>query len=465
MAPTVRARLTLWYCALLAVVLVAFSTVSYLAIARAIRADNDASLADTAHELSAAFGRSALGEGGLSRSVPLDFRYSDRAIFVFDAAGSLAAASRSREVSAADRDALARRVASGARGTFTVEGRSPGGGIRALAFPVTVVSTPFVAVVARNLEDQRRRLGAAAAALFAGIPLALLAAGAGGYVLARKSLSPVVRMSRQARRIGASSLGERIEVVHPGDELGQLAETLNGLLERLESAFASQRRFMAEASHELRTPLAILQAESDVALSRPGRDAAEYREALEVVQTTARKLSQIVEDLFLVSRSDAGDYPVRTSRFYLDETVAGAARAMRTRAESRNVSIEVAPSPERLVSGDEELIHRLVLNLIDNAVKHTRSGGRVRVELSEEDGVTSIRVRDEGPGVPPEERHRIFERFYRGESGRGSGAGAGLGLAIVRSIAQMHGGDARLAETSPAGSTFVAELRIAPDAA
>jgi heavy metal sensor kinase len=353
-------------------------------------------------------------------------------------------------------------VAIGARGAFTVEGSVPGGGIRAFAVPVTVLATPFVAVVARDLADQKRRLRAAARALFAGIPLALLVAGAGGYGLARWSLSPVVRMSRQAREIGASSLDDRIEVAHPGDELGVLAETLNGLLGRLETAFVSQRRFMADASHELRTPLAILQAESDVALSRPEREAEEYRRALEVVQTTARKLSQIVEDLFLVSRSDASSYPVRTSRFYLDETVAGAARAMRTRAGARNVRIDVAPSPERLVCGDEELIHRLVLNLIDNAVKHTREGGRVRIELSDQDTVTTISVCDEGPGVPPGEHERIFERFYRGENG--DSTGAGLGLAIVRSIAQMHGGDARLARTSSEGSTFVAELRIsAPD--
>jgi heavy metal sensor kinase len=365
------------------------------------------------------------------------------------------------KLSEQDVEAIARRIAAGAHGLFTVEGGSRGHGVRAFAARLTVVGTPFVAVVARGRADEARRLRSAAAALFAGIPLALLAAGAGGYLLARQSLSPVVRMSRQARRIGASSLGERIETGNPNDELGLLADTLNGLLARLESAFASQRRFMAEASHELRTPLSILQAESDVALSRTDREAPEYRAALEVVQKTSRKLSQIVEDLFLVSRGDAGDYPVRASRFYVDETIADAVHAMRTRAEARRVRIEVAPTPERLAFGDEELIHRLVLNLVDNAVKHTRPGGIVRVELAESDGTTSIRVRDEGPGVPAGERGRIFERFYRGASGR-SGTGAGLGLAIVKSIAQMHGGDARLAESSPSGSTFVAELRLSP---
>jgi heavy metal sensor kinase len=462
-ASTVRARLTLWYCAVLGAVLAAFAAVSYLAIARAIRAENDASLADTAHELSAAFDRLALGEGDLARAVPLDFRYSDRAILVFDSTGRLAASSRSRDVSGMARDALARRVAAGARGAFTIPGVTSGDDVRAFAFPVSVVSSSFVAVVARNLADERRRLRAAAAALFAGIPVALLVAGAGGYLLAKKSLSPVVRMSRQARRIGASSLGERIGVDNPHDELGGLAETLNELLARFEGAFISQRRFMADASHELRTPLAVLQAEADVSLARPERSPAEYREALEVVQKTSRKLSQIVEDLFLMSRTDAGDYPVRRSLFYIDETVAEAARAMRRPAEARNVRLEVAPGSERLVWADEELIHRLVINLIDNAVKHTREGGCVRVEVSGDDGLTSIRVKDEGRGVPFPERERIFERFYRGEKENGSGAG--LGLAIVRSIAQLHGGDARLADSSTSGSTFVAELRVAPDAA
>ena len=460
--PSVRARLTLWYCTLLAVVLVTFAVGSWIAIAHAIRREGDAALADTARELAAAFGPLAAQEGGLTRTVPLDFRFSDLAILVFDADGRLAARSRSSEVSERDVSVIARRVASGTRGFFTIE-RPSGPGVRALATDVHVVSAGFVAVLARDLDDQVERLHAAAVALFAGIPLALIVAGGGGYLLARHSLSPVVRMSRQARRIGASSLDERIAVENERDELGELAATLNGLLARLQSAFAAQRRFMADASHELRTPLSILQAESDVALSRTDRGAEEYRDALEVVQMTSRQLSQIVEDLFLVSRGDAGDYPVRRSLFYLDETVAAASRAMRKRAEARGVRIEIASSPDCLACGDEELIHRLVLNLLDNAIKHTRAGGRVRLELADRGDVTTIAIRDEGPGVADADRDRIFERFYRGSDERRPSEGAGLGLAIVKSIAQMHGGDARLAETSPAGSTFVAELRVSPN--
>lgn len=458
MFQSVRARLTLWSCAWLAVVLACFSGVSYLLLARTIRSETDASLSDTAHELMAAFGSLGLENATPVQEVPLDFRYSDRALLVFGPGGRLVASSRLPDLDEAARGEIGRRIGRGTLGFFTVG--TGGSGIRALAVPVQVVSARFVAVVARSLRGQSSRLRSAAAALLLGIPVALLVAGAGGYVLARQSLAPVLRMSRHAQQIGATSLGERIDVRNPRDELGVLAATLNGLLARLESAFESQKRFMAEASHELRTPLAILQGEADVALARPEREAPEYREALEVVQRTARKLSQIVEDLFLLSRGDAGNYPVRASRFYFDETVAASARAMRRPAEARGVEIAVGPLPECLVLGDEELLHRLVLNLLDNAVKHTRRGGTVRVELRREEAGPALCVRDEGPGVPPEERERIFERFYRGSSG-GEG-GAGLGLAIAKWIAGVHGGEVRLAESSPSGSTFVATLLSEP---
>ena len=460
MFQSVRARLTLWSCAWLAVVLASFSGVSYLLLARAIRSETDASLFDTAHEFTAAFGRLGLESATPAQEVPLDFRYSDRALLVFGPDGRLLASSLLSELDEAARREIVRRIGRGTIGFFTVAGSGGGSGIRALAVPVQVVSARFVAVVARSLRGQSNRLRGAAAALFLGIPVALLVAGAGGYALARQSLAPVLRMSRQAQQIGAASLGERIEVRNPRDELGVLAATLNGLLARLESAFESQRRFMADASHELRTPLAILQGEADVALSRADRDAPEYREALEVVQRTSRKLSQIVEDLFLLSRGDSGNYPVRASRFYFDETVAASARAMRRPAEVRGVEIAVGPLPECLVLGDEELLHRLVLNLLDNAVKHTRRGGTVRVDLRPEDAGPTLSVRDEGPGVAPEERERIFERFYRGTSG--TEGGAGLGLAIARWIAGVHGGEVRLAESSPSGSVFVATLLSEP---
>lgn len=465
MFQSVRWRLTLWYCALLAVVLVAFGAVTYLRIARAIRSETDASLSETARELAAAFSQEDFEGLGSARDVPLDFRYSDRALLILRPDGGLIASSRLGGIDGRIKSEIERRVAHGVRGYFTVEiGRAER--VRAFASPLVVVSAQFVAVVARGLGDESKRLADTGEALFLGIPVALLVAGFGGYLLARHSLAPVIRMSRKAEQIGASSLAERIEVRNPRDELGILATTLNDLLARLEGAFSSQRHFMAEASHELRTPVSIIQGEADVALSRPDRSAEEYRDTLQIVQRTSRKLTQVVRDLFLLSRADAGSYPVRRSRFYLDETAAECARAMRTVAESRGVEIRLAPAAETLVLADEELIHRLVQNLLDNAVKYTRRGGVVRVALTHRDGLCTLAVSDEGPGVPAPDRSRIFERFYRsrtvGGQEPGPGGGAGLGLAIAQWIARVHAGEVRLGESSPSGSTFIAEIRADP---
>jgi two-component system OmpR family sensor kinase len=459
---SVRFRLTLWYSGLLAVVLITFAASSYLLIARAIRAETDASLSDTAHEFAAAFANDSQTQsrGAESRAVLLDFRYSDREILVMNPTGAIVAASRMRTLDAASTRELGERIARGQRGLFTLA--SSGRDIRVIAVPITVVSTPYVAVVARDPGDRASRLRDAAIALLLGIPLALLVTAGGGYLLARKSLDPVREMSRKAQQIGAASLSERIEIHNPHDELGILATTLNGLLSRLDEAFTSQLRFMADASHELRTPVSILQGEADVALSRDDRDPAEYREALEVVQKAARRMTQIVQNLFLLSRADAAAYPVAHSRFYLDEAVTDCVRSMRTLAEARGIRIAFQPPHEMLINADEELIHRLILILLDNAVKYTRTSGTIDIALRESGGHYILSVRDEGPGVPEPDRERIFDRFYRGKRGTTDSdlprVGAGLGLAIAQWIAHLHGGSVHLAESGPGGGVFLAEL-------
>src|SRR5258706_13537152 len=250
MFPSVRARLTLWYTAILALVLILFSAVSYVLLARAIRAENDASLENTAHEFAAAFDPSDQSRG---RDVRLDLRYSDREILVLSPAGALVLASKAR-IGAEERKRIEAFVRAGGRGLHTIPGGDEDDGVRIIATPINVVGTQYTVVVASNLSDQADRLESAARAVFFGIPIALLVAAAGGYLLPRKSFAPVTMMSLKARQIGAETLDERIEIGNERDELGFLAATLNGLLERLQLAFESQRRFMADASHELPTP-------------------------------------------------------------------------------------------------------------------------------------------------------------------------------------------------------------------
>jgi heavy metal sensor kinase len=464
---SVRSRLTLWYTGILAFVLITFSGISYALLARAIRSATDASLAETAHEFAAAFSHDP-ADAITARDVRLDFRSSDREIMVFNDRGQIVASSRS-QMGTAERLRLAARVRQGFHGFLTMDGGKEDDGIRIVAVPIIVVGNRYTAVVAESLDQQAERLESAAHAVFLGIPLALLIAAGGGYLMARKSLAPVATMSLKARQIGAETLNDRIEVQNDRDELGFLALTLNDLLERLQRAFESQKRFMADASHELRTPLSIIQGEADVALSRGDRQSAEYRESIQIMQSAATKLTRIVQNLFLLARTDAGRYPITLSRFYLDELLADCVRGMRNVAASRGIELVCHTDSDLMIAADEELIHRLFLNLIDNAVKFSPEGGRVTVQASRQGHSHEIAVTDTGAGIRPEDQTRIFERFFRGDRVRGrrtvaagGSGGAGLGLSIGKWIAEAHGGQLRLQSSDDRGTTFAVTLPAEP---
>ena len=256
--------------------------------------------------------------------------------------------------------------------------------MRALAVLVPAGERRYLFVVANPLHDQEKALAQARQAFYVAIPLALLLASLGGYFLARKSLAPVVTMGEQAARIGASNLNERIPVPQNNQELGRLADLFNDLLVRLDESFAQQKRFMADASHELRTPVAVICGESEVALSQPVRDIAEYRESLTIVNDEGQRLTRMVEDLFTLARADAGEYPLVLTDFYLDESLNECVRSVRSLAAQKNLQVSYQP-PEKEIAfrGDEPLIRRMVLNLLHNAIKYTPKNGRVRVSLKE----------------------------------------------------------------------------------
>jgi heavy metal sensor kinase len=301
---------------------------------------------------------------------------------------------------------------------------------------------------------------------FAGtIPIAILLASAGGYFLARKSLAPVAAMSAQAGHIGASNLHDRLAVQNEKDELGHLAQSFNHLLDRLDQSFERQRCFMADASHELRTPVAILRGEAEVALSRPARSPEEYRESLTILHNEAQRLTHIVEDLFTLTRADAGQYPLAPRNFYLDELLLDCAHSVRTLALAKNITIVTDAAPELPVVGDEPLLRRMILNLLDNAIKHTPTGGRVALACQRTEEGYAVSVTDSGTGIPTDLQPRIFERFFRADKARSraenDGGGAGLGLSIARWIAEAHHGRLELTRSDSMGSTFTAYLPAA----
>jgi heavy metal sensor kinase len=454
-ADSIRGRLTAWYTLVLAVVLIAAGMMSYAVMRRQMGRTTDASLRTSAHQLASALEEEAKENDGAlqvrsANEVLANFRDNDRPMIILGANGDDFAASITPITASVGRAALRGEIARRRFGLSSLHGIHD---LRLSLSALRVDGREYFLAVAQSLDEQKELLADLRHAMVVTIPLALLIAAAGGYLLARKSLAPVAAMSAKARAIGATNLGERVEVANPADELGQLAVTLNALLERLEQSFDSQRRFMADASHELRTPVAILQGELDVTLSRDDRDAREYRDSLEIMRKSVQRLTRIVRDLFLLARGDAGQYPMRDERFYLDEIVAQTVHGFRTLAAERGVAIAEEHEPDLVMRGDEDLVQRLVGNLVENAIKHVPSGGRVFVRSSSTDGDLRIEVHDSGSGIAPEVRERIFERFFAADGG-----GAGLGLPIARWIAEAHGGKVWLDSSTSSGSVFVVTL-------
>ncbi len=269
--------------------------------------------------------------------------------------------------------------------------------------------------------------------------------------------------------MSAENLSGRLPVANPRDELGRLAETFNDLLGRLDASIttqrqlmAAQRQFMADASHELRTPVATTRTAANVALQQAHREEREYRETLTIIEQQATRLSRIVDDMFTLARADAGTYPVRQTPMYLDEVVDDVVKAARVLASPRDVSIEAVTIPSATLDGDEDLIRRLMVNLLDNAIRYAPPGSTVRVGLERAPDGYALSISDRGPGIPAAEQPYIFERFYRADTARTrrgeADGGAGLGLALARWIAEVHGGHVELSRSSEAGTTFTAFL-------
>ena len=474
MLQSIRARLTAWYAGVFALFATVFAVACYSFVARATAARVDEGLQEIAADVVRALDaerRSGAPSGTAVLRVMREFRLGDAAVAVLDRWSGTAIVAYetapdlpvrlSRAASPAPADFRAvLRGAPRAPALATVRG-GDAASVRVHTLPHRYGARGLVVGAARSLVDQERTLREARLALAVGTPLMLLLAAGGGYALARKSLSPVATMADQAARIGAGTLHERLPIGNPRDELGRLATVFNGLLGRLESAFDRQRHFMADASHELRTPVAIVSGEAELALMRDDRSPAELRAALGTIGEEAARMRRIVDDLFLLARADAGEQRLAPEDTYLAELATDAAHAVRTLAARRNITVHVEARGDLPFRGDEALLRRLLLNLLDNAIKYTPPGGSVGVLAERRGDRLAVDVTDTGPGIPAEARERIFERFVRLEPARGDAgarSGAGLGLAIARWIAEAHGGRLELRRSGPGGSTFTVTL-------
>ena len=472
MLDSVRIRLTLWHTSVLALMLVAFSVGVYLLHARQLAARLDeglqASLEGAAKSLTLehAEGESASQS---AQSVVSELYLPHQALMIFDANGQLLAEKTlPGNVQVSLPPPLLPATDAVRFDNVSVQGTNPVGRITKLRVATQQVcispnSLCQILVVAEPSDALIAELAMLRAIFLLAIPAVLLLAGLGGWFLARKTLAPVVNMAESARRISAAHLDERLPVANPRDELGRLTATFNEMLARLESSFTQQRQFMADASHELRTPLSVLRTAAAVTLERPRREESEYREALTIMDEQVKRLSRIVEEMFTLARADAGGRQLRPTDFYLDELIAETARAAEVLASRRQLNIEWTPAPETIYRGDEALLRQMLLNLLDNAIKHTPAGGRVCLQLERAGPNYFVTVTDTGAGIPIEAQPYIFERFYRADKARsretngnagGNGGGAGLGLSIARWIAEAHGGSLTLLHSDSHGSAF-----------
>ena len=475
-AASIRTRLSAWYASVFALLLSISALAGYAFLRHATEQRIDEYLAETAGAVAGAmeFERvSGKPFKVILEDVLEEFRLRDIAVTVLDRATNemfmidLSARRRSTppRTHAAqqlpDLQTILARTAPTDPTTFAT-GRGDGGPVRVVALPYRLGGRDIVIGAARSLDSQERTLRETRYALGIGIPLMLIVATVGGSLLARKSLEPVAAIAGQAARISATSLHERVAVPNPHDELGRLASVLNDLLERLDRSFDEQRRLMADASHELRTPVAIISGEAELALSRDERSPAELRAALERVRDESARLKHIVDDLFLLARAEAGDPIMVPREVYLGEVAADSVRAVRSLAEQKHVALSFTGSEDLPFQGDEALLRRLFVNLLDNAIKYTPTGGNVTLSAERRNGDYLVSVQDTGPGIPPDAQPHIFDRFYRSERDRRVSAtsGAGLGLAIAAWVAQTHGGSVALASSSAAGSRFTVRLPV-----
>jgi heavy metal sensor kinase len=434
---SVRARLTLWHAAVLAVIVCAFSAAIFVLVRAQLFADLDGHLDRdlAAIERTYRADPGELSEAETRAGIPL-FEVSEDGRILH----------RTEEWA---RRGLERGVRAGnSRSSWRPADGRP---VRVLA---TADSTHRIAVAADE-TGIRRTLRTLALVLALGIPVAVVLSVAGGSFLARRALEPIGAMADRARRITAESLDERLPVEDRGDEFGRLATIFNETLGRLQGSFERLRRFTADASHELRTPLTAMRSVGEVAL-HDSLDPATYRDVIGSMLEEVERLTGLVENLLLLTRAESGRLQPASTVVDVGSLATRAAEALRVLAEEKEQTLTVETEGVVRARCDPALLRQGIVNLVDNAIKYTPARGSIHVGVKLlRTGDAAIEVKDTGPGIARVHHQRIFERFYRLETARSkSSGGMGLGLAITRWTVEANGGRIELESEEGRGSLF-----------
>jgi len=450
----IRTRLTTWYFLFVAVALIGFAAFALAVMRQSIYATVDEQLEDRSHALQVLIARSGGEDLADAIREHNELQSSSQLLQVSDGAGKFLYRSPVMErlgVPAAQ--ANQRQFANVAYGDLP---------LRILSSTVSVGGQRFIVQVAEPMDDYLEALERFRTAMFISIPVLLLLAAGGGYWMSTRALRPVDRITHAAQMINPQDLSRRVIVPQTGDELQRLAETLNQMLQRIESAVARITQFTADASHELRTPVALIRTRAEVTLAKP-RNIDQYRDALKEVLAESERTTALIENLMTLARADTGSETLNFNRTDIGDIAREVSTQAQTLSDAKQLHWSVAiPDAAIWVRGDANALRRLLLILVDNAVKYTPPAGSISLALQRNGSHAEIRVRNNGIGISADDLPHIFDRFYRADKARSRElGGTGLGLSIGRWIANAHGGDIQVETSTPNGTTFVVRLPIA----
>jgi heavy metal sensor kinase len=454
---TLRARFAMWVAALLLVTLAAVGLLVYGAMSHSLWSAIDTELRLRAEQASAATDIEKDGGelelfDGISvpeirasmeeRGVTLRLLAPDGALL--DAVGPL------RALPARDADLAAARSGQAVFSTASYHGQD----VRVYTIPVVDGKRTGIVQSAQSLAEMQSTLGQLLTAMLISVPLIVVVAGLGGYILAARALAPITAITRAAQRISAEDLHARLNLPPTADEVGLLAGTFDGMIARLEGAFQRERQFTSDASHELRTPLAAMQLILSVTRAEP-RTPRVYEQALDDLAAETSRLRGLVEGLLALARG-ASQWQADAEELDLATLLQDVGDTLRPMAEAKGLALICsAQEPINLVA-DRDALVRLFINLIDNGVKFTERGS-ICICAEMANGAATVIISDTGVGITESHLPQLFDRFYQGDASR-RGRGAGLGLAIAKEIAEAHGGSIAVQSTVGVGSSFIVRL-------
>lgn len=430
---SIRVRLTVWYAAVLTAGLGLFGGLLWLSLRHQLLADLDQDLTGRATRLEAYY-RSELGEANMtSQHLGIELREFCQAL--------------------PETSYVSLQGTNGFAFHFPADAKAAPVKSRMLQRQFLVNGETYFLELGTPTEDVIYVLQSLRFLLWSLVPVVAAIACFGGYWLSGRALKPVQDVTAAALMISIENLSGRLPVPATGDEIARLVRVLNSMLERLESAVTTLSQFAADASHELRTPLAVIRTTAELALRR-GRSPESYRESLQAVVAEAERMTQLVEDLLTLARSDRAVAGMPRMAVDLSDILRAVRAEMAGLADARHIDVilTLGEGPA-VIAGNRPALHRLFVLLLDNALKYSYSGGVVQVTLDRLEGRVAVTIRDFGTGIRDEDLPHIFERFYRADRAR-SGGGHGLGLPLAETIARAHNAKVEVKSTEGKGSAF-----------